>query len=312
VDPQGNVAKVGVISSSHPDFEAPAVEALLKWRFRPGLKDGKPVPTHMKVPIIFELVGRRLGGTMIEHSADGIRVIDAGGVDPWRIPRSPASGVPPEYRYDEPPKPLIITAPVYPYDLLVQKVSGKADVTFAIDPDGRAHVVRLESASRPEFGQAMEAMVASWQFEPATKKGKPCWAVLRKEEEFSWDSEDFPMDASTERLLRLIKKNPAAILSSAAQVSGLDEPIKPRFTPGPIVPDSVRKLGTAQHAMVEFIVDHAGHARLPRIVSSTNQDFGWAATTAVARWQFTIPALKGRPVDVRIRVPLEFHPEKTG
>jgi outer membrane biosynthesis protein TonB len=60
---------------------------------------------------------------------------------------------------------------------------------------------------------------------------------------------------------------------------------------------------------VEFVVDHAGHAQLPRIVSSTDPDFGWAAATAVGRWQFTIPTKEGKPVDVLVRVPLVYNPQ---
>ncbi len=55
-------------------------------------------------------------------------------------------------------------------------------------------------------------------------------------------------------------------------------------------------------------IDRAGRAQLPRVVSTTREDFGWAAATAVARWQFTPPTKDGKPVDVKARVPVSYTP----
>lgn len=42
-------------SSTNPAFETPAIEAISRWRFEPGMKDGMPVPTRMVIPIGFAL-----------------------------------------------------------------------------------------------------------------------------------------------------------------------------------------------------------------------------------------------------------------
>ncbi|MBI5766640.1 MAG: TonB family protein [Verrucomicrobia bacterium] len=55
VDADGNVANAYARSSTRPEFEAPAVQAVSKWRFRPGRKGGGDVHTHMQVPIAFTL-----------------------------------------------------------------------------------------------------------------------------------------------------------------------------------------------------------------------------------------------------------------
>jgi TonB family protein len=289
VDPQGNVTSPEVIESSHPDFEAPAVEAVLKWKFKPGLKNGRPVFVHMRVPIIFE----------IRYSPG------APGVDVWKIPSSAPRQFPAKFQYDEPPKPVLTSAPVYPFDLLTQKVTGSASVTFAIDPFGQPHVIRLENASRPEFGAAITAMVEAWKFEPATKDGKPSWSILRKDEDFDRYGRDFPINDSAERLLKDLKRTPCPILMD---FRSLDAPLKGRFQPSPVVPESVRTANVRAEALIEFVVDHAGHAQLPRILSATNPDFGWAAATAVGRWQYTIPSVNRKPVDVFVRVPMVFSP----
>ena len=51
----GQVEEPNVQSSSRPEFEKPALDAVRKWKFKPGMKDGKPVRTYMKLPIRFRI-----------------------------------------------------------------------------------------------------------------------------------------------------------------------------------------------------------------------------------------------------------------
>lgn len=55
VDANGIVQQVRVESSTHHEFEAAAVAAVQKWKFRAGRKGGKNVSTRMQVPIVFSL-----------------------------------------------------------------------------------------------------------------------------------------------------------------------------------------------------------------------------------------------------------------
>jgi protein TonB len=55
VDSEGNVQQAYAIKSSQREFEAPAVQAVSKWKFRAGRRGGKNVNTHMQVPIVFTL-----------------------------------------------------------------------------------------------------------------------------------------------------------------------------------------------------------------------------------------------------------------
>ena len=45
---------------------------------------------------------------------------------------------------------------------------------------------------------------------------------------------------------------------------------------------------------------------LPRIVTATQPEFGWAAATAITQWVFKAPYRGGEPVDVKVRIPFRF------
>ena len=53
VDAEGQVRNARSIRSTHPEFEAAAIEAVKKWTFQAGQKGGQAVNAHMQVPIVF-------------------------------------------------------------------------------------------------------------------------------------------------------------------------------------------------------------------------------------------------------------------
>ncbi len=55
VDPNGDVQNAYAVKSTQREFEAAAVQAVTKWKFKAGKKGGRNVPTHMQVPIVFTL-----------------------------------------------------------------------------------------------------------------------------------------------------------------------------------------------------------------------------------------------------------------
>ena len=55
VDTEGRVLGAMTVESTHPGFEEAAVTGVGRWKFRPGQKNGRPVNTRMRVPILFRL-----------------------------------------------------------------------------------------------------------------------------------------------------------------------------------------------------------------------------------------------------------------
>ena len=54
VDANGNVQDPKVNSGIHPDLDKNALEAARKWRFKPGTKDGVPVPVYAVIEVTFK------------------------------------------------------------------------------------------------------------------------------------------------------------------------------------------------------------------------------------------------------------------
>ncbi|MDP1579286.1 MAG: energy transducer TonB [Candidatus Didemnitutus sp.] len=55
VDSTGRVSQAQIVRSSQREFEQPAMQAVLKWQFRPGRKGGRAVNTRVQQVITFNL-----------------------------------------------------------------------------------------------------------------------------------------------------------------------------------------------------------------------------------------------------------------
>ncbi len=53
--PDGTVHGAYAVSSTQHEFEANAIQAVSRWRFKPGRRGGRAVITRMQVPIVFTL-----------------------------------------------------------------------------------------------------------------------------------------------------------------------------------------------------------------------------------------------------------------
>jgi protein TonB len=54
VGSDGSVAEVKTLESDHPDLLRNCVSAVRQWRFKPGMRDGRPVPFKMHQPFSFQ------------------------------------------------------------------------------------------------------------------------------------------------------------------------------------------------------------------------------------------------------------------
>lgn len=286
VDKEGQVRNPHVVRSNNPWFERPALDAILKWRFKPATVGGRLVNTRVQQEIQFNLYG--------------------GGQDLWRVSRMKNHDeLPVELRWDVAPTPVHTNYPVYPLEALRAKKSGKVLLRYIVDPTGMVVEAAAIESSAPEFAGAALAAIDAWRFKPATRAGKPCFAVLQLTWEFdpgSHEHDTVPISDGARAVLRELRKKEPRIVGGD-QLDGGIQPISRR---PPIYPTSLRRSGEQGSADIEFFIDAAGDAQLPRVLAATKSEFGYAAVQAVASWRFHPPMRGSREVMSRAQIRVSF------
>jgi TonB family protein len=56
VDPNGQARNIRVVRSLGLGLDEKAIEAVMKWKFRPGTKDGRPVAVAATIEVNFRLL----------------------------------------------------------------------------------------------------------------------------------------------------------------------------------------------------------------------------------------------------------------
>jgi TonB family protein len=292
VDKEGTVRNPVVVRSNNPAFDEPAIEALLKWKYRPALVDGQAVNTRMSISMFFNVNDGREAVTVESLMQKA------------QHPMQEGAG------YDVAPKLRGIVNPVFPYALLRDGRKGRANALLTVSPAGDVVQAEVVQATLPEFGLALVAAAETFKFDPALKDGHPIQAVLRIEQEFSPQAGNEIVTDDDLSLLRREKKKPESIVGA----NQLDAPLKPLSRRSPVFPLALRGKVNRGKARIELLVDEEGHARLPRIVEASDPAFGYAAAQAAAQWLFGPPISSGKPAVVRVIVPFIFkiEPPVTG
>lgn len=286
VDRDGRVRNPKVVQSNNHWFDRPVLDAVVHWRFRPGRINGRPVNTLVRQAFPFQIT-------------------DGSGQSLWQVKRSGREeALPEQYRWHIAPEPINTAFPVYPFTDLQAGVDGQTLITFVIGPGGRVEASRVMEATTPAMGRAVAAMIETWEFKPARKAdGTPSAALFSLKHEFKSNGKgDVPISDSARAILRQLKKSPEKIV----ELRQLDAPPRPLAQREPRYPTALQQSGQDGSAVIEFFLDPAGDAQLPRVVSATAPEFGDAAVQAVATWRYTPPLLRGKPVTARVQIPIDF------
>jgi TonB family protein len=283
VQPDGHARDLQILAANHSDFVLPALSALEHWEFSPATQGDLTVAAELRGMVTFDPLGSSRSEVL---RANAITAPDGS---------APA----------QPPLPDITVDAIWPYDELIKGESGDAVVEFTVQPRGRVTDVKVKEASNPKFGKALLAAMEQWSFTPAMAEGKTVAVTLLKRVEFKpvLSAEKASAD---EPLARLVRLEQAGEIRGGA---GLDEKLTPLYRVAPGYPG--RLFGSERvngQAVIEFVVDRDGRARMPRIVSASQEEFGWAAATAVAQWIFKAPSRGGKPTEVRVQIPFNFVP----
>jgi len=280
IAPDGRAVAVRITAASHPDFILPALKSLDRWTFTPGMQGELPDESEVEGDITFDATAK---GPAEVLAANHITAPD---------------GTPPAAQ----PELRVAADPVWPYELLVAGEGGSADVTYMVGSDGQPSDVQVLSSTKPEYGKALVAAVEASYFVKAMDAGHAVAVALRQHAEFAAIAPDARDDADP--MVRILSAVRAKQVSGS---QGLDEKLTPIYRVPPAYPGALRRAGRpAGGAVIDFVIDRDGRARLPQIISATSEEFGWAAATAVAQWVFRPPLRGGQPVDIKVRIPFSF------
>jgi TonB family protein len=161
----GTVGQVRISRSLDRVFglDAEALRAARAWRFKPAMKDGKPVPFVAIIELEF-----KVGETPVSDE-DFMR---------GAVRQGTPGLVLPKVRHEEKPK--------YTKEAMDRKIQGVVVVEAVIDVTGSVDRVRLSKSLDKEYGLDEEALKAArlWKFEPGTLDGKPASVLVVIELEF--------------------------------------------------------------------------------------------------------------------------------
>jgi len=292
VDASGKVQSPKVVSSNNPAFEQPALDAVLKWKFKPGTVDGKPAATRLRMPVVFAF-----------ENMEG--VADPNMKSPPPLPKDPilSSKMPERLPYDVAPKVRGEIRAIYPYERFV-KGPDRATVTVWVLVDSRGMPAQMGVLDKTEsvFGYAALAACQCAEYTPALLYGKPTDAVLTVKVKFNKDILRKEFEAS--------RQFGDDGLVSDRQVYDNLKAVVEHEAPFPL-PARMANLAEGS-ATVRFRIGPDGKVFLESFDSSTHPYFGYMAVQAVSAWRYPPPKLNGRPVVVIADVTIKFSSEDTG
>jgi TonB family protein len=143
VDEKGSARNLRVTRSLGLGLDEKAVEAISRWKFRPGMRQGVPVAVAATIEVNFHL--------------DGLPI--------WLLTRALFASP------DGASRPVLVQA-AYPVDL-GSNLNDSVSVSFDVDNNGIPINVHAQSAAGPKLESEAMAIVSGWLFRPGTKDGKP-------------------------------------------------------------------------------------------------------------------------------------------
>ena len=90
------------------------------------------------------------------------------------------------------------------------------------------------------------------------------------------------------------------------EIYELDHQPKRIKTVLPTYPEIMKLYEKSGFALIEFYLDPGGNVLAPGILSSSNDECGFAALGAITEWKYEKPLMNGKPVFVRAEQPFFF------
>lgn len=160
ISESGDVESVDVISG-HPVLIPAAVDAAKKWKFKPYIRNGKPVKVAVNVPMDFAFIGNVIRDTRESSPSEPASASSTRSP----IARTVASGI-------MSGRLIYKVAPVYPQEARANHVQGTVIMQASISKEGRITDLVVLSGPRDLRDSAVGA-VQQWRYRPYMLNGEP-------------------------------------------------------------------------------------------------------------------------------------------
>jgi TonB family protein len=176
--------------------------------------------------------------------------------------------------------------PEYPEAARKAGIEGEVMLEVTVDRSGKVADVSVERGvpDHRELDKSAEEAIRQWRFEPATRDGEPFKTSIKIPVKFSLDDDKQQPNADTMPVL------------------------VPGFIRKPVYPEDARKAGIEGKIVLEVTVCKDGTVGSAEIVEGVPEypSLGRSAIEAVSQWRFKPATKDGEPVEVGVKVPLEF------
>jgi TonB family protein len=145
VEIDGTVSNVRVVKPLDPELDETSSAALKEWRFKPGMKDGKPVRVLIEVEMAFSTAGGpRLDSADVFKPGPGVTV----------------------------PTVMKEVKPDYPPSKRDSGIQGTVSLECVVLPDGRVGDTRVTGRLDPDLDREAVRALRQWRFAPGQRQGK--------------------------------------------------------------------------------------------------------------------------------------------
>jgi len=182
VDPDGMIHNMRIVRSLDPVLDENAMQAARQWKFKPGTKEGKPVPVAASIEITFRVLDHPDVGQKANQGSTG-------GLGTGAVGSKAGAPAPPETVFlvgDGVVAPELIhrVEPEYTEEARRAGLEGTVTLTVAIEPDGMIRNLRVIRSLDGSLDQKAIQAVTQWKFKPGFKNGKPVTVNARIEISF--------------------------------------------------------------------------------------------------------------------------------
>lgn len=158
----GRAHDVQVVRSLDPGLDANAKQIVeQEWRFRPGEKEGKPVPVAINIEVNFHLYDGPLNRAVYDWSRHAFVISSS-----------------------SPDFPIIVTSgnsyPEYPKSALGSKTSGTVFLEATVGTNGKPRDIEIIKRLSPELDEEAKRLVEKkWRFQPERQHGNEVTSRVR-------------------------------------------------------------------------------------------------------------------------------------